>query len=312
MITVDDIKKAHIRIKPYIHMTPVLRSASLDEISHSKLYFKCENFQKSGSFKIRGVSNAVLQLSKKDLSKGVVTASSGNHGAALSLIVRKLGGVVKVVMPNNTPKVKVNNVQRNGGEVIWCKPNQDSRDETLVKLIEDTGSVLVHPYDDKRIIIGQGTTALELLSKYPDLEIIIVPISGGGLLAGTLSYLKNKNKNIKVYGAEPLMADDAFRSLKNGKIETNESTNTICDALRAQIGNVTFPIISKYVDGIITVSEEDIIYTMKLIWERLKIIIEPSCSIVLASVLKNKNIFNGKKIGLILSGGNVDLDQLPW
>ena len=310
MITVDDIKKAHIRIEPYIQMTPVLRSASLNQLSHAKLYFKCENFQKAGSFKIRGASNAILQLSKKDLSKGVVTASSGNHGAALSLIVKQLGGVVKVVMPNNTPRIKVKNVQRNGGKVIWCKPNQDSRDKTLAKLVEDTGSVLVHPYDDKRIITGQGTTALELLSKCPDLEIIIVPISGGGLLAGTLSYLKNKN--IKVYGAEPAMASDAFRSLESGKIEINKSTNTICDALRAQIGKVTFPIISKYVDGIITVSEEDIIYTMKLIWERLKIIVEPSCSIVLASVLKDKSSFKGKKIGLILSGGNVDLDQLPW
>tara|TARA_Y100000816_G_C26050694_1_gene550854 strand:+ start:371 stop:1303 length:933 start_codon:yes stop_codon:yes gene_type:complete len=310
MITVDDIKKAHIRIEPYIQMTPVLRSASLNQLSHAKLYFKCENFQKAGSFKIRGASNAVLQLSKKDLSKGVVTASSGNHGAALSLIVKQLGGVVKVVMPNNTPRIKVKNVQRNGGKVIWCKPNQDSRDKTLAKLMEDTGSVLVHPYDDKRIITGQGTTALELLSKCPDLEIIIVPISGGGLLAGTLSYLKNKN--IKVYGAEPAMASDAFRSLESGKIEINKSTNTICDALRAQVGKVTFPIISKYVDGIITVSEEDIIYTMKLIWERLKIIVEPSCSIVLASVLKDKSSFKGKKIGLILSGGNVDLDQLPW
>ena len=310
MITVDDIKKAHSRIEPYIQMTPVLRSASLNQLSHAKLYFKCENFQKTGSFKIRGASNAILQLSKKDLSKGVITASSGNHGAALSLIVKRLGGVVKVVMPNNTPRIKVKNVLRNGGKVIWCKPNQDSRDKTLAKLMEDTGSVLVHPYDDKRIIAGQGTTALELLSKCPDLEIIIVPISGGGLLAGTLSYLKNKN--IKVYGAEPAMASDAFRSLESGKIETNKSTNTICDALRAQIGKVTFPIISKYVDGIITVSEEDIIYTMKLIWERLKIIVEPSCSIVLASVLKNKSSFKGKKIGLILSGGNVDLDQLPW
>ena len=310
MITVDDIKKAHIRIEPYIKMTPVMRSASLNQLSHAELYFKCENFQKAGSFKIRGASNAVLQLSKKDLSRGVVTASSGNHGAALSLIVKQLGGVVKVVMPNNTPRIKVKNVQRNGGKVIWCKPNQDSRDKTLAKLVEDTGSVLVHPYDDKRIITGQGTTALELLSKCPDLEIIIVPISGGGLLAGTLSYLKNKN--IKVYGAEPAMASDAFRSLESGKIEINKSTNTICDALRAQIGKVTFPIISKYVDGIITVSEEDIIYTMKLIWERLKIIVEPSCSIVLASVLKNKSSFKGKKIGLILSGGNVDLDQLPW
>ena len=310
MITVDDIKKAHIRIEPYIKMTPVMRSASLNQLSHAELYFKCENFQKAGSFKIRGASNAILQLSKKDLSKGVVTASSGNHGAALSLIVKQLGGVVKVVMPDNTPRIKVKNVQRNGGKVIWCKPNQDSRDKTLAKLVEDTGSVLVHPYDDKRIITGQGTTALELLSKCPDLEIIIVPISGGGLLAGTLSYLKNKN--IKVYGAEPAMASDAFRSLESGKIEINKSTNTICDALRAQIGKVTFPIISKYVDGIITVSEEDIIYTMKLIWERLKIIVEPSCSIVLASVLKDKSSFKGKKIGLILSGGNVDLDQLPW
>ena len=312
MPTLNEIQKAHSRIKPFIHNTPVLTNSSLDDLSQAELYFKCENFQKAGSFKIRGATNAVLQLSEEDLDKGVATASSGNHGAALSMAVKALGGKTKVVMPDNTPDIKIRNVKRNGGQVIWCEPNQISRDKALRKVLEDTGSILVHPYNDKDIICGQGTASLELMEECPDLDILITPVSGGGLLGGTLCYAKEKNKNIQVFGAEPMEADDAYRSLLSGEIQSNETTNTICDGLRAQIGTITFPIIRDKVNGIIPISEEDIISTMQMIWERMKIIVEPSCSIALAAVLNNKNIFSDKKVGLILSGGNVDLDQLPW
>ena len=312
MPTLNEIQEAHNRIKSFIHTTPVLTNSSLNDLANAELYFKCENFQKAGSFKIRGASNTVLQLSKEELKRGVATASSGNHGAALSMAVTNLGGITKVVMPNNTPDIKIRNVKRNGGQIIWCEPNQPSRDQTLTKVLDDTGSVLVHPYNDERIICGQGTAALELMEKNPDLDIIITPVSGGGLLGGTLCYAKEKNKNIQIYGAEPMEADDAYRSLLSGKIQSNETTNTICDGLRAQIGTITFPIIREKVNGIIPISEEDIISTMQMIWERMKIIVEPSCSIVLAAVLNNKKIFSGKKVGLILSGGNVDLDKLPW
>ena len=312
MPTLNEIQKAHSRIKPFIHNTPVLTNSSLDDLSQAELYFKCENFQKAGSFKIRGATNAVLQFSEEDLNKGVATASSGNHGAALSMAVTALGGKTKVVMPDNTPDIKIRNVKRNGGRVIWCEPNQISRDKALRKVLEDTGSILVHPYNDKDIICGQGTASLELMEECPDLDILITPVSGGGLLGGTLCYAKEKNKNIQVFGAEPMEADDAYRSLLSGEIQSNETTNTICDGLRAQIGTITFPIIRDKVNGIIPISEEDIISTMQMIWERMKIIVEPSCSIALAAVLNNKNIFSDKKVGLILSGGNVDLDQLPW
>ena len=312
MPTLHEIQKAHSRIKPFIHNTPVLTNSSLDDLSQAELYFKCENFQKAGSFKIRGASNAVLQLSKEDLNKGVTTASSGNHGAALSMAVTNLGGKTKVVMPDNTPNIKIRNVKRNGGQIIWCEPNQISRDKTLRKVLEETGSVLIHPYNDNNIICGQGTASLELMEECPDLDIIVTPVSGGGLLGGTLCYAKEKNKKIQVYGAEPMEADDAYRSFLSGEIQSNETTNTICDGLRAQIGTITFPIIRDKVNGIIPISEEDIISTMQMIWERMKIIVEPSCSIALAAVLNNKNIFSDKKVGLILSGGNVDLNQLPW
>ena len=215
-------------------------------------------------------------------------------------------------MPNNTSKIKVNNVERNGGEIIWCEPEQASRDTVLKALLDKTGAVLVHPYNDERIVTGQGTAAKELLEDYPELDMIVAPVSGGGLLGGTLCSAKEMNPDIKVYGAEPAEADDAYRSLQSGKIESNETINTICDGLRAQIGTVTFPIIKEKVDGIITVAEEDIIDSMRMIWERMKIIVEPSSSITFAAVLNDKEVFTGKKVGLILSGGNVDMDHLPW
>ena len=241
-----------------------------------------------------------------------MTASSGNHGAALSMAVSRLGAKSKVVMPKNTPRVKVDNVKRNGGEIIWCESNQASRDKVLNNILQQTAYTLVHPYNDIRIIEGQGTVALELLEEYSDLDIIISPVSGGGLLSGILCAAKAINKKIKIYGAEPIEADDTYRSIRKGEIQINKTTNTICDGLRAQIGTITFPIIKEKVDGIITVEEKEIVDAMGMIWERLKIIIEPSCSITLAAVLKNKEIFQYKKVGLILSGGNVDINHLPW
>jgi threonine dehydratase len=284
----------------------------LNELSGAELYFKCDNFQKAGSFKIRGATNTVEQLTIEELNRGVATTSSGNHGAALSMAVTRRGGKTKVVMPNNTPEIKVNNVERNGGEVVWCEPEQESRESVLKELIEKTGAVVVHPYNDERIMAGQGTCAKELLEDYPDLDTIVSPVSGGGLLSGTLLSSKALKANIQVFGAEPVEADDAYRSLKLGKIVPNETINTICDGLRAQIGTLTFPVIADLVDDIITVTEEEIIDSMRMIWERLKMIVEPSSSITLGAILKNKDKFNGKKVGLIISGGNVDLDHLPW
>jgi len=312
MVTLKDIEAAHERIRPFIHRTPVFTNSSLNKLSGAELYFKCDNFQKVGSFKIRGATNTVEQLTIEELNRGVATTSSGNHGAALSMAVTRRGGKTKVVMPNNTPEIKVNNVERNGGEVVWCEPEQESRESVLKELIEKTGAVVVHPYNDERIMAGQGTCAKELLEDYPDLDTIVSPVSGGGLLSGTLLSSKALKANIQVFGAEPVEADDAYRSLKLGKIVPNETINTICDGLRAQIGALTFPVIADLVDDIITVTEEEIIDSMRMIWERLKMIVEPSSSITLGAVLKNKDKFNGKKVGLIISGGNVDLDHLPW
>ena len=312
MVTLKDIEAAHERIRPLIHRTPVFTNSSLNKLSGAELYFKCDNFQKAGSFKIRGATNTVEQLTIEELSRGVATTSSGNHGAALSMAVTRRGGKTKVVMPNNTPKIKINNVERNGGEVVWCEPEQESRESVLKELIEKTGAVVVHPYNDERIMAGQGTCAKELLEDYPELDVIVSPVSGGGLLSGTLLSSKALKADIQVFGAEPAEADDAYRSLKLGKIVPNETINTICDGLRAQIGGLTFPVISDLVDDIITVTEEEIIDSMRMIWERLKMIVEPSSSITLGAVLKNKDKFNGKKVGLIISGGNVDLDHLPW
>jgi len=312
MPTFQDIKNAHKRIRPFIHRTPVLTNSSLNKLSGADLYFKCENFQKVGSFKIRGATNTVLQLTDEELALGIVTASSGNHGAALCMAVSNRGGKTIVVMPNNTPKIKVDNVERNGGEIVWCEPIQASREKVLQEIMDETGAVLVHPYNDERIIAGQGTAAKELLEDYPDLERIVSPVSGGGLLSGTLCSAKEMKPGILVYGAEPAEADDAYRSLQSGEIQGNKTTNTICDGLRAQIGTITFPIIQEKVDGIITVTEDEIIHSMRLIWERMKIIVEPSSAITLSAILKRKELFKGKNVGLILSGGNVDLEDLPF
>ena len=311
MVTLKDIVAAHDRIAPFIHRTPVLTNKSLSELSGAELYFKCENFQKAGSFKIRGATNTVELLNQDELDRGIATTSSGNHGAALSMAVSRRNGKTKVVMPHNTPKIKVKNVERNGGEVIWCEPDQTSREEVLKDLVVKTGSTVVHPYNDERIVMGQGTAGKELIEDHPDLDAIVSPVSGGGLLSGTLLSAQGINPKIKVYGAEPLEADDTFLSLQKGEIVPNKTINTICDGLRAQIGTITFPIIQSYVEEVITLTEEEIIESMKMIWERMKIVVEPSCSITLAAVLKSRDRFAGKKVGVIISGGNVDLERLP-
>ena len=312
MVSLKDIESAHERIRPFVHRTPVLTNASLNKETAANLYFKCENFQKAGSFKIRGASNAVELLSDEEFKRGVATTSSGNHGAALSMAVTRRGGKTKVVMPHNTPKIKVNNVERNGGEVVWCEPDQKYRESVLKDVVDETGATVVHPYNDERIMAGQGTCAKELLEDVPDLDSIVSPVSGGGLLSGSLLAAKNMKSSITVYGAEPEEADDAYQSLKLGRIVPNKTINTICDGLRAQIGSKTFPVIQNLVDDIIPIAEEDIINSLRMIWERLKIIVEPSCSIALALIIKNKQLFKGRNVGLIMSGGNLDLDNLPW
>ena len=312
MVTLKDIESAHERIRPFIHRTPVLTNSSIDNLIGAKLFFKCENFQKAGSFKIRGASNAVELLSDEEFKRGVATTSSGNHGAALSMAVTRRGGKTKVVMPHNTPKIKVNNVERNGGEVVWCEPDQKYRESVLKDVVDETGATVVHPYNDERIMAGQGTCAKELLQDVPDLDSIVSPVSGGGLLSGSLLAAKNMKSSITVYGAEPEEADDAYQSLKLGRIVPNKTINTICDGLRAQIGSKTFPVIQNLVDDIIPIGEEDIINALRMIWERLKIIVEPSCSIALALIINNKQLFEGHNVGLIMSGGNLDLDNLPW
>ena len=312
MVTYNDIEKAHQRISEHIHNTPILTSDSLDNELGSNLFFKCENFQKTGSFKIRGATNSILQLNDTEIKNGIITTSSGNHGAAVAFIADKIGTSSKIIMPNNTPRNKIENVQRYGGEIFYCEPNIKSREDTLEKMIQKSGGSIIHPYNDEKIIAGQGTAAKELIEKVPDLDAIICPVSGGGLLSGTLLAAKNLKPGIKVFGAEPENADDTYRSILNNKIMSNETTDTIADGLRAQVGTVTFPIIKENVDKILLVSEEMIISSMYMIWQRLKIIIEPSCSIVLAALMLNSNKFLNKKVGLILTGGNYDLKQIPW
>ena len=312
MVTYNDIEKAHQRISDHIHNTPILTSNSLDNELGSSLFFKCENFQKTGSFKIRGATNSILQLNDTEIKNGIITTSSGNHGAAVAFIADKIGASSKIIMPNNTPKNKIENVQRYGGEIFYCEPNIKSREDTLEKMIQKSGGSIIHPYNDEKIIAGQGTAAKELIEKVPDLDAIICPVSGGGLLSGTLLAAKNLKPGIKVFGAEPENADDTYRSILNNKIMSNETTDTIADGLRAQVGTVTFPIIKENVDKILLVSEEMIISSMYMVWQRLKIIIEPSCSIVLAALMLNSNKFLNKKVGLILTGGNYDLKQIPW
>ena len=311
-MTRKNLIDCHNRIKPFIHNTPVLISSYINEITDADVYFKCENFQKMGAFKMRGAANAILRLSDEQKSNGVVTHSSGNHAQAISLAAKKIGIKAYIVMPSNAPEIKKEAVKGYGGELIECESNLKAREAAAKDVVHSKSATFIHPSNNLDVIIGQGTAAKELIEQYGSFDHILVPIGGGGLIAGSALAAKYFGKNCTVIGAEPFEVDDAYRSLKSGKIETNESANTIADGLKTQLGDKNFPIIRNEIKSIIRITEEEIIESMKIIWERLKIICEPSCSLPLAAVLKNKETFINKKVGIIISGGNVDLNNLPF
>ena len=310
MISKKDLSAVHDRIKPYIHRTPVLTSRLLDEMSGASLFFKCENFQRMGAFKMRGATNAILNLSGEQQQKGVVTHSSGNFAQAVSLSAKSLDLPAYIVMPSTAPKVKKDAVKTYGGRITECPPTLAEREKAAQKIIQETGATFVHPSNDLDVIYGQGTAAIELLEEHPDLELLVTPVGGGGLIAGTALAAHYFGKNCKTIGAEPFEADDAYRSLQSGKIETNETANTIADGLKTQLGDKNFPIVQELVSEIIRVTEDEIVAALKLIWERMKIVVEPSSATALAAVLREKEKFRGKKVGIIISGGNVDLQKL--
>jgi threonine dehydratase len=304
--------KVQERINPYIHRTPVLTSNLLNEIAGCELFFKCENFQRMGAFKMRGAVNAIMQLTDEQKQKGVVTHSSGNFAQALALAAKSLGIAAYVVMPSNAPTVKKNAVKGYGGIVVECAPTNEAREEYSNLLVAEKGLTFIHPSNDWNVILGQGTAAMELLEDYPDIGCIYTPVGGGGLVAGTILAAENFSKKIKVVGAEPALVDDAYRSLVSNKIETHDNKSTIADGLKTNLGDVNFPIIKKGIDHIVLVEEEEIIEAMRLIWERMKIVIEPSSAVAFAGLLKEKGTLKNQKVGIILSGGNVDVQKLPF
>ena len=306
------IIQAGDRIKPYIHHTPVLTSSIINDIFNAEIFFKCENFQKAGAFKSRGAVNTVFSLSKEQLKNGVCTHSSGNHAQALARAARIRNIKAYIVMPKNSPLVKVNAIKYYGGDITFCEPNLKDREDTLKIIISNTNATEVHPYNDYRIIAAQATAAKELFEETKSLNIIMAPVGGGGLLSGTALSAYYFSPETKVIAVEPEQADDAFRSFYQGKLIPSINPDTIADGLLTSLGTRTFPIIQNYVDQIVTVSEDAIVESMKIIWERMKIIIEPSSAVPVAALLEKKIDTKNKKIGIILSGGNVDLNKLPW
>ena len=307
-----ELQDALSRVNPHIHKTPVLTSGLLDKIAGSRLYFKCENFQKGGSYKIRGATNAILKLSREKRSKGVVTHSSGNFAQALSLASKSCGIKAHIVMPENAPVVKVNAVKTYNGIIYKCKSTLEAREKMTEEIMAQTGATFLHPSNDLNVIYGQGTAAMELIEEQAELDYIFVPVGVGGLIAGTALAAQFFSEGCEVIGGEPFEADDAYRSLKSGQIESNETTKTIADGLRTQLGDKNFPIIQNYINTIIRVTEEEIIQAMRLIWERMKIVVEPSSAVAFAAFLKERKRFLDKKVGIIISGGNVDLSNLPF
>jgi len=308
----EKLLECHSRIIPYIHRTSVLSSRLINDITGAEVYFKCENFQRGGAYKMRGATNAILQLSDEERSKGVVTHSSGNFAQAVSLAAKSLGVTAHIVMPTSAPEVKKNGVREYQGIIYECEPTLEAREQNANRIAQETGATLLHPSNDIDVIIGQGTAAMELLEEQPTLNAIFCPVGGGGLIAGSALAGKYFGNDCQVFGAEPFEADDAYRSLQSGKIEGNETTNTIADGLKTTLGNNNFPIIKEHVSGIIRVTEEEIVSAMRLIWERMKIIVEPSSAVTLAALLRDKEHFKNQKIGIVISGGNVDLANLPF
>ena len=310
--TKNHLDKAIDTVDGLVHQTPVLTSSALNEMAGAQVYFKCENFQKMCAFKMRGAVHAIQNLTSEQKAAGVVTHSSGNFGQAVALAAKNLGVTAYVVMPENAPSVKKEAVKGYGALITECESTLKAREETSVKIQKETGATFLHPSNNLDVILGNATAGVELLHKHPDLDYLLAPVGGGGLLAGTALAAKYFGTNCKVIGGEPFAADDAYRSLQSGTIETNESANTVADGLRTNLGDLNFPIIQELVSEIIRVEEDEIVAAMKHIWQRMKIIIEPSCAVPFAAVLRNKSTFQHKKVGIILSGGNVDVMNLPF
>jgi threonine dehydratase len=312
MLTLDSILTAHERIRPHIHRTPVLTSERLDAASAGALFFKCENFQKVGAFKARGATNAVFALDKETARRGVATHSSGNHAAALSRAAKLRGIAAHIVMPSNSSKVKVRAVEGYGGRIIFCEPNQQAREEACARVISETGATLIHPFENEDVMAGQGTVAVELLEDVPDLDILLCPVGGGGVLSGSAVAAKSLRPGIRVIATEPAGADDAAQSFHEHRLVYQAKKNTIADGLRTDLGAPNFDLIQRYVDDVVTVSDEAIVAAMRAIWETMKIVVEPSGAVPYAAILEEKIDCRSKRIGIILTGGNVDLDALPW
>ena len=309
---IEDVQAAARRIVPHVHRTPVMTCAGLDLLSGARLFFKCENLQKVGAFKARGAANAVLSLTDEEARRGVATHSSGNHAAALARAAALRGVPAHIVMPRTAPGVKRAAVVGYGAEITECEPTLAAREEALARLVERTGATFVHPYDNPLVIAGQGTAALEFLQEVPDLDAIIAPIGGGGLLSGAVIAARGSSQGVAVFGAEPEGADDAFRSLRDGVIYPSVQPATIADGLLTSLSELTFEILHARVAGVLTVSEEAIGEAMRLVWHRAKLVVEPSGAVPLAAVLEHRERFKDRRVGIILSGGNVDLDNLPW
>jgi threonine dehydratase len=312
MLDLVSIRRAHDRIRPHIHRTPVLTSERLDAASGASLFFKCENFQKVGAFKARGATNAVFSLDDKTARRGVATHSSGNHAAALARAAKLRGIPAHIVMPSNTLKVKVRAVEGYGGRIVFCEPNQSAREEACARVIAETGATMIHPFENEDVMAGQGTVAVELLEDVPDLDLILCPVGGGGVLSGTAVAAKSLRPDIKVIATEPAGADDAAQSFHKRQLVRQETKNTIADGLRTDLGQPNFELIGRFVDDIVTVTEENIVAAMRAIWETMKIVVEPSGAVAYGAILEKKVDCRAKRVGLVLTGGNVDLDALPW
>jgi threonine dehydratase len=307
-----DIQKAYLKIREQVHRTPVMSSQKVNERAGGKLFFKCENFQKVGAFKFRGATHAVGELSAEDAKNGVATHSSGNHAQAVALAAKQRGIPAHIVMPENAPQVKVNAVRDYGADISFCESTQEAREATLEEVVQKTGATFIHPYDNPDIIMGQASAAMELLEDHPDLDILLAPIGGGGLMSGSAIAASGLSPDTTVIGTEPELANDAYLSFKTGERHPVQGTDTVADGLRTSLSELTFKCIQKHVDDIVTVSEQEIIDAMHFIWERMKIIIEPSSAVPAAAVYNGKVDATNKKVGIIISGGNMDLDSLPW
>ncbi|MGN6550881.1 MAG: beta-hydroxyaspartate dehydratase BhcB [Pararhizobium sp.] len=310
--TYDDVLEAHRRIQPYIHRTPVLTSSFLDDLTGAKLFFKCENLQKAGAFKARGASNAVFGLSEREAARGVATHSSGNHGLCLSYAAGRRGIPATVVMPRTAPEAKKAAVRGYGGTVVECEPSTSSREAVFAEVVAKSGADFVHPYNDPRVIAGQATCSKELIEEVGELDAVVAPIGGGGMVSGSCLTLSTIAPATKIYGAEPKNADDAHRSLKAGHIIADDAPVTVADGLKVPLKDLTWHFVSRHVSDILTATEEEIVAAMRLTWQRMKIVMEPSSAVPLATILKNRELFAGRRVGVIITGGNVDLDKLPW